>query len=259
MTPEVSFTGLAINRRETLFEKVAAEVEKQIQDQQWKVGGLLPNEVELAGIFGVSQGTIRRALKILVDKGVLIRQQGRGTFVADYTATSTAVAGRYVQLVPDANEPVLPSETVIETFETVSAAVLPMKVFQALALNERDAVLHVRRTHMILREGQRVPVSFDEHFLPAAIFQKLTRENMQKHREKVLYAFYQNVCGVTISNYQEEVKAAFLEDEYALRYGIATPEPILIGRRTAFTLGQKPVEYRIQRYMTRHYHFLVHS
>ena len=93
--------------------------------------------------------------------------------------------------------------------------------------------------------------------LVASDFKKLTPQNFARHRDRVRYAFYQNECGVTISSYREEVKAAFLEEEYASRYGIPTPEPILIGRRTACTLGHRPVEYRIQRYMTRHYHFLI--
>ena len=67
-----SISGV-FGRRETLFERVASEVERLILTGQWKVGELLPNEVELAARFQVSQGTVRRALRILVDKGILIR------------------------------------------------------------------------------------------------------------------------------------------------------------------------------------------
>lgn len=257
MDPNKEFHSFSLERRETLFERVAAEVEKQIEDKRWRVGDFLPNEVELAALFGVSQGTVRRALKILVDKGILIRQQGRGTFVADYATTAGAVANRYVRLLPDTNEPDLPTESRVESFEVVRAATLPLEVVRALALQEKDEVIHVKRAHLIRNEGRELPVSFDEHYLVASDFKKLTPQNFARHRDRVLYAFYQNECGVTISSYREEVKAAFLEEEYASRYGIPTPEPILIGRRTACTLGHRPVEYRIQRYMTRRYHFLI--
>ena len=138
MDPNKEFHSFSLERRETLFERVAAEVEKQIEDKRWRVGDFLPNEVELAALFGVSQGTVRRALKILVDKGILIRQQGRGTFVADYATTAGAVANRYVRLLPDTNEPDLPTESRVESFEVVRAATLPLEVVRALALQEKD-------------------------------------------------------------------------------------------------------------------------
>lgn len=257
MSTNESFPSFSLERRDMLFERVAAEVEKLIESERWKVGEFLPNEVELAKSFGVSQGTVRRALKILVDKGILVRQQGRGTFVADYAASAGKVASRYVRLLPDENEPDLPAVTRVEAFDVAAAATLPLEVVRALKVNDRDEVIHVKRSHLILVNGRETPVSFDEHFLAADVFQKLTPQNFARHRDRVLYAFYQNECGVTITSYREEVKAALLEGEYAARYDIALPEPMLIGRRTAYTLGNRPVEYRIQRYLTRHYHFLI--
>lgn len=253
-----SISGV-FGRRETLFERVASEVERLILTGQWKVGELLPNEVELAARFQVSQGTVRRALRILVDKGILIRQQGRGTFVSDYRLATSAVAGRYVRLIPDNGEPELPTVTKVHVFEVLEAANIPLVAAVALGLRGKEKVVHVTRAHLVVSDGVEKPVSFDEHFLSTSVFSRLTYENMSHHRDRVLYTFYQNVCGVTIAAYEEAVKAALLEDDWCRLYGIEPPEPILIGRRTAYTLGSRPVEYRIQRYMTSQYHFLIRS
>ena len=64
--------------RSPLFEQVKASIIKKIQQGVWHHDDVLPNEIELAKIFNVSQGTIRRALKELVQEGFLVRKQGKG-------------------------------------------------------------------------------------------------------------------------------------------------------------------------------------
>ena len=74
--------------RLTLFEQVSQSLSRLISEKKWRPGEMLPNETELAQMFNVSPGTMRRALKLLVDKGVLIRHQGKGTFVRSEEHTS---------------------------------------------------------------------------------------------------------------------------------------------------------------------------
>ncbi len=50
---------------------------------------MIPSEIELARRFGVSKGTVRRALEDLVSEKILVRRQGRGTFVATHTQDRT--------------------------------------------------------------------------------------------------------------------------------------------------------------------------
>ena len=71
--------------RLTLFEQVSQSLSRLISEKKWRPGEMLPNETELAQMFNVSPGTMRRALKLLVDKGVLIRHQGKGPFVAEFS------------------------------------------------------------------------------------------------------------------------------------------------------------------------------
>lgn len=240
-------------QRETLFEQLARRIERLIEEGRWKRGEMLPSEVELAEDFHVAQGTVRRALRILAEKGLLVRRQGRGTFVADYRATAASVQNRYVLLVPDGDIPSLPIRTELVLFEDIPA---PAEAARALQIPAGSPVVHVKRVHFIARAGGK-PVSFDEHFLPRTLFGALTVERMAKHEEAVLYAFYQNVCGVTISSCTEEVKAELLDEDVCRRYGLEPPFPVLVGRRIAATFGGKPVEWRIQRYTTADYHFSI--
>lgn len=253
-----AYAPLALPKRDALFERIAAEVERLIESGRWKTGEFLPNEIQLAENFHVAQGTVRRALKILVDKGILVRQVGRGTFVADYHHAAENVADRYVRLVPDKNEPKLPALTQVDVFEILPANQCPPLVAGCLELTGNTPVIHIERTHVIPADGRGEVVSFDEHYLNAAVFSRLTRENMARHNDRVLYAFYQNELGVTIVSYDEEIKAALLEEDKCRRFGMASPKPILICSRTAYSLGRQPVEFRIQRGLTDHYHIFVH-
>ena len=81
---------LAIN---PLYMQVRDILEQRIASQQWLVNAALPNELELAREMGVSPGTMRRALDMLEDEGLLTRRRGRGTFVTD--PQSPAVASKY--------------------------------------------------------------------------------------------------------------------------------------------------------------------
>ena len=88
-------------QRLTLFEQVSKTLAEMICHGKWAPGEMLPNEIELAHSFNVSQGTMRRALNLLVDKGALIRRQGKGTFVAEMRANEAHFQKRYNKLDPD--------------------------------------------------------------------------------------------------------------------------------------------------------------
>jgi len=69
-----------------LYEQVRNHLKEQINAGAWEIGAILPNEPDLARDLGVSCGTVRNALGMLEDEGVVARKQGRGTFVLDKEA-----------------------------------------------------------------------------------------------------------------------------------------------------------------------------
>lgn len=90
--------------REPLYKKTEREMLARIEDGRWPVGTRLPNEFVLAEEFGVSQGTMRRALIALENLGHLRRKPGRGTEVVAAEAPPPPAARL---LLPDGTEPVL--------------------------------------------------------------------------------------------------------------------------------------------------------
>lgn len=248
---DLSFiTNAGTPRRETLFEQVSRLVAECIRQGKWKPGEMLPNEVELAAAFSVSQGTMRRALRILTDNGVLIRQQGRGTFVAEFSHNEDQVYHRYISLKPDDETQTEASPTSAElvTFEKVSA---PWSVMRVLKLETASEVIHAVR----LLKASSGLVTYDELWCLANDFRALTAENLAHHEEKMLYAFYQRACGVTILRREDYAKAVLMPEDLCRRYGLKNPLPVIEVQRISFTYNDRPVEYRRQLSITEHYHF----
>ena len=248
---DLSFiTSAGTPRRETLFEQVSRMISECVRQGKWKPGEMLPNEVELAAAFCVSQGTMRRALKMLVDNGFLIRQQGRGTFVAEFSHNEDKVYHRYISLEPDDETQTEASPTSAElvTFEKVPA---PLSVRRALKLETASDVIHAVR----LLKASIGLVTYDELWCRAEDFKALTAENLAHHEEKMLYAFYQRACGVTILRSEDYAKAVLMPDDLCRRYHLTSPLPVIEVQRISFTYNDRPVEYRRQLSITEHYHF----
>lgn len=237
-------------KREPLFEQASSTLERLIHEGRWKPGEMLPNEIELAAQFGVSQGTMRRALKRLVDTGVLIRHQGRGTFVTDMSTHEDVVYNRYIRLMPDDPErdDASPEIAKLVVFECVVA---PLEITSALELPAGTKVIHARR----ILSTTSGPVTIDDLWANAEVFSQLTAQNLMHHEEKMLYAFYQRACGVTITRSEDQIKAVMLPERLCQEAGIDQPLPVIEVRRVSFTLGDRPVELRIQHSLTERYHY----
>ena len=78
-------------RKRSLAEELAVRLQEQIAQGRFEVGGKLPTESELMKIFGVGRSTVREAVKILANMGLLKVQQGAGTFVESRTARNESM------------------------------------------------------------------------------------------------------------------------------------------------------------------------
>lgn len=65
----------------TLQEQLKDALLKEIHDHTYKPGDRIPTEHELSDIYQVSRVTVRAAVKLLADEGLLVRKAGKGTFV----------------------------------------------------------------------------------------------------------------------------------------------------------------------------------
>ena len=82
-----------------LYRQIQDLIVQALADREWLPGEMIPSEMDLAARFEVSQGTVRRAIDELAAEHLLVRRQGKGTFVA--THADPRAFFRFLRLIPD--------------------------------------------------------------------------------------------------------------------------------------------------------------
>jgi GntR family transcriptional regulator len=228
-----------------LYEQIKTLLMQGLQSGEWKPGELIPSEIELAARFKVSQGTVRKAVDELAAEHLLVRRQGKGTFVA--THQEARVQYRFLRLRPDSGTDVPPERRFLEC-KRVRA---PSDVARALELKSGEAAAVVRR----LLSFQGSPIVLDEIWLSGAQFKGLTAERLAGYRGP-MYGFFESEFGVRMIRAQERIKAVTAEGETASLLAVALGTPLLFVERLSLTYADKPVELRRGWYRTDQHHYL---
>lgn len=216
-----------------LYQQIKALLVKSLQDGEWKPGESIPSELELAGKFRVSQGTVRKAIDELATENLLVRRQGKGTFVA--THAEEQIQYRFLRLMPD-DGPVTGMERHFLDCRRMRA---PAEVSRALALKSAEQAWLVRRT--LWRNGR--PVVLDEIWLPASLFKGLTAERLAQYAGP-MYGLFETEFGVRMIRAEEKIRAVAADAATAELLQVDENSPLLSVERLSFTYGDKPVELR---------------
>ncbi len=227
-----------------LYRQIKALILQSLDQGEWKPGEVIPSELDLASRFKVSQGTVRKAIDELAADNILLRRQGKGTFVA--THHEDRVRFRFLRLSPDEGAPA-PSESRFLECRRLRA---PAEVAKALELKAGDGVVQVRR---VLSFAQ-VPTVIDEIWLPGAQFRGLTAERLAQYKGP-MYGLFESEFGVRMIRADEKIRAVAAGEYESGLLGVAVGMPLLQVDRVSFTYGDRPVEMRRGLYLTTHHHY----
>ena len=197
-------------------------------------GRSLPSESVLSQQLGVSIGTLRRAVDELVADHILVRQQGRGTFVAVHDADRFLFQFFHVERGDGLHE--APSVELLSFLRLRCEA----EAAEALRLREGEPVWAIE--NRLTLQGR--PVVHDCIFLSADTFKGLT-ERRFRERPGTIYQLYQSDHGITVLRAAERARAMAAERSTCRVLGLPPGQPVIRVRRTALTFGDKPVEYRV--------------
>ena len=224
-----------------LYQQIKALMTRSLQAGEWRPGEAIASEVELAARFRVSQGTVRKAIDELATENLLVRRQGKGTFVA--THAEEQVQYRFLRLVPEdgPGKPVAAERRFLECRRVRANA----EVARALELKPGEPVIQARR---VLIFNSR-PVVLEDLWLPGALFKGLTAERLGDHRG-ALYALFESEFGVRMIRAEEKLRAVAASEVDASLLAVAPGTPLLSVERRSLTYGDKPVELRRGLYET---------
>jgi len=218
-----------------LYRSVKRALLRAIEGGLLPPGGALPNETGLAASFGVSIGTLRHAVDELVAEHILVRRQGRGTFVATHSADRFLFQFFHVERSDGLRE--------VPQVELLGFARLRLEDEAAgaalnLALGEPVFAFENR----LVLQGR--PVVYDQIVLPAALFKGLSERRLRE-RSGTIYQLYQSEFAITVVRAVERARAVAADRTSARVLGLVPGTPVMRVGRTALTFGDKPVEYRI--------------
>ncbi|MGH2387468.1 MAG: GntR family transcriptional regulator [Chloroflexota bacterium] len=188
----------------------------------WQPGQVIPSEEALVRQFAIARMTVRQALEGLIREGLLIRERGRGTYVARPRAERelTRMHGfsedmRARGMVPSAR---------LGAREVIPA---PAEVSTDLHLGKREAVIHLQR----LRLADDLPMALESSYLNYDLCRDVLQADLESGS---LYVFLQESIGLRLCFASQELEAAFPSAETATLLEMPRRRPVLIIRQTTY-------------------------
>ena len=214
-----------------LYDQIGHVIRKRILDKVYRPGVPLPGEAGLALELDVSQGTVRKALDVLVNEKILFRRQGLGTFVSEHTEQRLQCL--YFNINHDNGERIRPDSRQL-ALRTCAAD----RAEQAkLDLRPGEKVIRSRR----VRFSDGLPIIAEHLSIPSAIFPKLAA---LPELPEILYPYYQSEYNVVITKVREQLKAIAASPADAKLLDVEVGAPLLFIDRIALMANQSIVEWR---------------
>jgi GntR family transcriptional regulator len=230
-----------------LFEPIAAETAgmplyrvvkrsllNAIESGTCAPGETLPSETEIARAMGVSIGTLRRAVDELAAEHILVRRQGRGTFVATHSEDRFLFQFFHVERNDGLREAPLVD---FVSFERLRAEDEPA---EALQMRPGEPVIQIENRLRL----QGSAVIYDRLTLPSSLFKGLTEKRFRE-RPGTIYQLYQSDFGISVLRARERARAGAADRNAVRVLSLAPGQPVMQVHRVALTFGDRPVEHRI--------------
>lgn len=225
-----------------LYQQIKVLILQSLQSGEWKPSEAIPSEMELAGRFKVSQGTVRKAIDELAAENLLVRRQGKGTFVA--THAEQHVQYRFLRLLPDSGDTNSegPAQRQIIDCKRIRAAA---DIAKSLGIRQGDPVLQVRR----VLSFATVPTILEDLWLPGTPFKGLTADRLRNY-DGPMYALFETEFGVRMVRAEEKIRAILPDADQCTLLKTTAQTPLLSVERIAYTYNDIPMEMRRGLYLT---------
>ena len=225
-----------------LYRQVKDVLVARIGSGTWISGQLLPSEPDIAAELGVSSGTVRKAMDEMTAENLLVRRQGRGTFVV--RQDEDRILFQFFRMVPDVGGRPLPDSRFISIDRVRDPAAAAR-----LEIGADEDIVAIER----VRSLSGVPCIHEWIALPARMFPGLESRPVIPNN---LYALFATDYGVTIAGARERLKAVGAGEREAKRLGAPVGEPMIAIDRVALALDGRPVEWRRSHCRTEAHHYL---
>ena len=227
-----------------LYIQIKKRITESLVGGLWHPGQSIPSEIELAQSYNVSQGTVRKAIDELAAEKILIRRQGKGTFVASHNEEHNQL--RFLRLTSSLGDKEKLDNKLI-SFEKEKAS---NGLAKTLGINSASTVVSIKR---VLTFNEK-PLILDLIKVPAASFRGLTPGKIIEKKGS-MYRMYEADFGIQMLHAKEKIRAVTASTEAAELLGVSIGSPILSVERTSFTYDNKAIEWRLGLCLTENHHY----
>jgi GntR family transcriptional regulator len=228
-----------------LYRQIKNLILQGLASGEWRPGEAIPSEAELAVRFNVSQGTVRKAIDEMAAENLVVRKQGKGTYVASHNDPRAFF--RFLRVVPNEGGVAVPQSVPLECWRAKAG----QEAARILDIPLGASINIVRR--LLKFDGK--PVVLDEIYLPGEVFQGLTLEVLQGNQDS-LYTLFETRFGVRMIRAEERIRAVAADRASAELLNVDEGSPLLSVERVTYTYGDKPVEWRRGLYSTAEHYYL---
>jgi GntR family transcriptional regulator len=230
-----------------LYMAVGDKLSSLIRSQGLRSGDLLPAEAVLCDTFGVSRGTLREAMRMLEEEGVLVRRQGKGTFVASLDSL--------IHNTLDANESVTemirgkgmrPGALGVEIAVQGARAA----VAKHLKLEPGSPVVVIKR----VRTADGLPVAYTEDYLPRGL---LADDFAESLKEGSLYDYIEDVLGMELATSVVRLKPIRAAKALARKLGVKQGTLLMFLQQADSGKGKSPFVYSEEYFIASRFEFMV--
>lgn len=227
-----------------LYMQIKEFLIAKISKGEWLPGTMISSEIQLAQELEVSQGTVRKAITELVEKNILMRKQGLGTFVSNHD-TNRALF-HFFHITDNQGNKVLPDSKVLKCRRAKASSMEA----SMLKLEAGTKVIRIER----LRSFSAIPIIIETITIPESLFSNLGKAD-NCNLPNMLYELYEKEFGITIHNAEEKLRAVLASQQDAALLSLDEGAPLLEIQRVALTLDKLPVELRVSRCNTLNHYY----
>ena len=220
-------------KKQPLYDQLVDILTEKIE-QEYRPGDLMPSERELSERYGLSRTTVRLALQELEQLGMVVRQHGRGTFVADRSAQRANLTQAYSFTDQMRSMGRVPETTILE-FSEMDA---DKRLAEHMGVRLGDRLFKLKR----LRSADGIPMMVEVSYLPVRKFLTLKRRLLDT---MPLYEIIENVYHEKIRVAEEEFFASVARPNDAHLLDIAENAPVLDLERTTYNTSNEIIEYTL--------------
>ncbi len=228
-----------------LYDQIKVLLTQRLISGEWRPGDMIPSEIDLAGRYKVSQGTVRKAIDSLAGENILIRRQGKGTFVA--THNEDGIKLRFLRLTAANGQKEALQNELIGCIKSKA----DNRMAKILEIKAGAALIEIKR--LLTFSGR--PLIYDHVIVPAAPFKGLNGARVEENQGS-LYSMYETEYGIRMIRAEERLTAVAANKDVAEALSLKQGTPLLSIERVSYTYGDKPMEWRLGLCLTDDHHYM---